>query len=233
MSVPFDAVAWHSEIAARFDERYSSSPAFRERLAVWSELIDRFGGSSSRVLDAGCGSGVLTMIAAQRCAEVAGFDASPEMLAIAQERARAEGGANVELRIARLPDLTFLGEQRFDLVMSSSVLEYMDDLWQTVDALLTHLAPGGVLLISLPNGASLYRRAEQLSYKLSRRPRYFATVRHVPNPATIVDGLAARGLAVEEVRYYAPTPFLSKLMRPLGLARLIDHLFVVAARKPC
>lgn len=231
MSATSDAVAWHSQIAARFDARYASSAAFRERLAVWSELIPRYCAPASAALDAGCGSGVLTMVAARTGARVIGFDASPEMLAIAQERALAEGAANVELRNARLPDLAFLGGRRFDLVMASSVLEYMDDLWQTIDALAAHVAPGGVLLVSLPNGASAYRWLERISFALVRRPRYFATVKHVPNPGTITDGLTARGLTVEEVRYYAPTPLLSRPMRQLGLARHIDHLFVVAARK--
>lgn len=225
------AVAWHSEIAARFDERYARSRAFRERLAVWSDLIERYGGPSAHALDAGCGSGILTMVAARHCARVVAFDASPEMLDLARQKLDADASANVELLNAQLPDLAFLAERRFELVMSSSVLEYMDDLWLTIDALIARLTPGGVLLASLPNGASIYRGAERIAYRLTHRPRYLAHVRHVPNEAAIVDGLRARGLMLEDVRYYGPSPGLSALGRKVGLARFTDHLFVVAARK--
>lgn len=231
MSGAADAVAWHSKIAAQFDERYSRSTAFRERLAVWSELIGIYGGPDKTVLDAGCGSGVLTGVAARSCASVVGFDASPDMLAIAEQRMRAEQLVNVELLDARLPNLAFLGERRFDLVMSSSVLEYMDDLWRTIDALAERTAPGGMLLVSLPNGASLYRRGERLAYQLTGWPRYFAYVKHMPMQSTITEGLVRCGFTIEDVRYYGSSPGLSRVGRRLGLARVTDHLFVVAARK--
>lgn len=230
MSDSNDAVTWHSEIAARFDARYSLSPAFRERLAVWSSLIARYGGPSMHVLDAGCGSGVLTFVAARACASVVGFDASPEMLALARQKLRDGESANVELLSARLPDLAFLGGRSFDLVMSSSVLEYMDDLWQSIDALTARVTPGGVLIVSLPNGQSIYRQAERLSYRLTGRPRYFAHVRHVPRQAEIAAGLHSRGFAIEEIRCYGPIPGLSPLSRKAGLARFSDNLFVVVAR---
>jgi SAM-dependent methyltransferase len=224
-----DAVAWHTEIAARFDSRYEKSASFKERLAVWRALITRYGGPQISVLDAGCGSGVFTVEAARRCRAVVGFDASPAMLDIAKRR--TEGESNVFLHQARLPDLEFLNGQTFDLIISSSVLEYLDDPWRAIDALNTHLAPGGVLLLSVPNGDSLHRKAEALAYRYTGRPRYYAHVQYVPKASDFQAGLVQRGFQIETLQYYGPAPVLSGLGRPLGLSQQTDTLFVLAARK--
>lgn len=231
MNSPEDAVGWHSSIAADFDDRYAKSTSFRERFAVWSDLIAMYGGASIDVLDAGCGSGVLSVCAAARCNSVVAFDASAPMLEIAHSKVQRAGLTNVTILNAALPRLDFLGEQRFQLVMSSSVLEYMDDMWLTLDALARRVAPGGILLVSFPNGTSLYRKFEALSYRLTGRPKYFAHVRHVPPAQTILKGLEARGFSVEKWLYYAPTPLLSSFARKIGVARYSDNLYVVAARR--
>lgn len=231
MSKPLDAVGWHSSIATDFDERYAKSPSFRERFAIWSGLITTYGGPSIDVLDAGCGSGVLSMQAAQRCRSVVAFDASAPMLRLARDKFQRAGLTNVTVQEATLPQLQFLGDRRFQLVMSSSVLEYMDNMWLTLDALAQRVEPGGVLLVSFPNGTSLYRKCEALSYRVTGRPKYFAHVKHVPAARTIIKGLKARGFSVEECLYYAPAPLLSTLARRFGLEGYSDNLYVVAARR--
>jgi SAM-dependent methyltransferase len=224
-----DAVAWHTEIAARFDSRYEKSASFKERLAVWRDLITRYGGPKISVLDAGCGSGVFTVEAARRCRAVVGFDASSAMLEIAKRRTIGE--SNVALHQARLPDLGFLDGQIFDLIISSSVLEYLDDPWRAVDALTAHLAANGVLLLSVPNGDSLHRKAEALAYRFTGRPRYYAHVQYVPKASAFKAGLVERGFQIETLQYYGPAPVLSGLGRPFGLSQSTDTLFVLAARK--
>lgn len=231
MSKPLDAVDWHSSIATDFDERYAKSPSFRERFAIWSGLIKTYGGASIDALDAGCGSGILSVQAAKRCRSVVAFDASAPMLSLTRDKLQRSGQTNVTVLEASLPDLQFLGDRRFQLVMSSSVLEYMDDMWLTLDALAQRVEPGGVLLVSFPNGTSLYRKCEALSYRVTGRPKYFAHVKHVPAARTMIKGLEARGFAVEKCLYYAPAPLLSTLARRFGLEGYSDNLYVVAARR--
>jgi len=225
-----DPVAWHSAIAREFDARYRQSAAFRERLAVWSELIARHVFPGSTVLDAGCGSGVLSMVAAARGGSVLGFDASAEMLALADARRHGLGRDNVTFAQGSLDDLAFLANRQFDVILCSSVLEYMHDLWGTFEALAKHLAPGGTFILSLPNGASLYRKAERASFRLTGRPSYIGLVRHMVFPQMAARELASRQFEITELRYYAPTPLFSSLARPMGLARLTDHLFALSAK---
>lgn len=224
-----DAVSWHTAIAGEFDARYTSSPAFRERRALWSCLISRYAKRGGAVLDAGCGSGVMTMLAARDAAHVLAFDASAAMVEIAASSLRDL--AHVDLRVARLGQAGLALPGRYDLVLCSSVLEYVDDLWASFDWLAGALAPGGTILFSLPNGDSLYRKAERAVFRLSGRPRYFAHVRNVPRSGPVLKRLAERGFAADSVRFYAAAPGLSGLLRPLGLRRFSDTLFVVACRR--
>ena len=226
-----DAVAWHSANASDFDGKYATSSAFRERRAVWSGLIDAYVGSQAEVLDAGCGSGVLTSLAAARGRAVFGFDGSGEMVALARARLAREGRGNAGFATAFLEDPALLGARRFDVVLCSSVLEYVEDHWRAFDWLAAALKPDGTVIFSMPNGSSVYRKLEKLAFRLTGRPGYYANVRHVPTAAAIQAGLAARGFELLAVRYYAAAPLFSALARPLGRPELGDNLFVMAVRR--
>lgn len=79
-----------------------------------------------RVLDAGCGEGVLSCLAAQRGVNVVGVDISPPNIAAAR-RLAAEWGVEVEFQEADAENLPF-PDNSFDVVLSSHVLEHLPDL---------------------------------------------------------------------------------------------------------
>lgn len=224
-----DAVAYHSAIAADFDAKYAASPAFRERLAVWGELIARHCPDNADVLDAGCGSGVLAALAAQRARSLLGFDGSAEMIALAI--ARVGERANVRFVQASMGDSAVLDGRSFDLVLSSSVLEYIEDWRGALAWLAAALRPGGILIFSTPNPASLYRKAERAAFALTGRPRYYAHVRSAPSDSEIDAALDVAKLVRVERRYYAPAPLLSPVARALGAQRFADTLGVTIARR--
>jgi magnesium-protoporphyrin O-methyltransferase len=72
-----------------------------------------------RVLDAGCGTGALSMAAAARGAAVVAIDLSPTLVDIARQRAEGAGIAGIDFRVGDLlaPDLG-----RFDHIVSMDVL---------------------------------------------------------------------------------------------------------------
>lgn len=227
-----DAVDWHSGIALRFDEGYTKSAAFMERLVVWRELIGRYARPGAPALDAGCGSGVLSFVAAQHMRSVLAFDASPEMIRIAREKqARSGGIENVSFREMRMENLQALEGESFSLVMSSSVLEYLDDFWGAIDALSSLMAPDGALIFSVPNVQSLYRRLERMIFDMTGRPRYLAFVKFCFSHTEIAEGLKARGLTPVDVRYYAAAPLLSRPARAVGRADYADNLIAYVCRK--
>lgn len=79
-----------------------------------------------RILDAGCGEGVLSLILAARGAEVIGMDISKPNIVAANERAKRDGITNVSFLVGDAEALPF-PDNSFDLVVSSHVLEHIPD----------------------------------------------------------------------------------------------------------
>ena len=93
-----DAVAYFSDNALQFDALYQSSPDFVYRLALWGALIDRYSAPANLTLDVGCGSGLMTFIAARGGGRVIGIDGAPDMIRLCEERRRRETARQRPLR---------------------------------------------------------------------------------------------------------------------------------------
>jgi trans-aconitate methyltransferase len=87
-----------------------------------------------RILDLGCGDGVLTERIAKSGAEVVGIDASQEMVSAAQER-----GLNA--RVMDAYQMPF--DQEFDAVFSNAALHWMLDPQAVLASIKRALKPGG------------------------------------------------------------------------------------------
>jgi len=103
-----------------------------------------------RVLDVGCGSGVhgaeLTKTYGHR---VVGVDLFPASVEKAKTRiAEAYVGD-----VTRPEQYAFYGRQQFDLIVFSDILEHLNDPGDVLSRHLRLLAPGGKVVISLPNVA--------------------------------------------------------------------------------
>jgi len=97
-------------------------------------------------LDVGCGAGLLAEPLARLGATVTGLDASPQLIAVAQEHARA-GRLDIDYRAGELSEL----EGQFDLITCMEVIEHVADPAAFVAALARRLAPDGLLVLSTPN----------------------------------------------------------------------------------
>lgn len=225
------AISWHSAIARKFDGTYKTNISFRERIMLWSWLIERHAGKKARALDLGCGSGIFTFHLAQTCKDVTAVDGSAAMLDICREKARAEGAANVTFVESDIATVGTAINGPFDLIVCSSVIEYLDDLDGALSTIGGLLASGGALIVSCPNRQSLFRKVEPILHRLTGRPRYYRFVRNVLTAQDLAAQLAARGLRVEETHFYGHTKVLSPLLRRLGLGRYSDNLFTIVARK--
>ncbi|WP_051020862.1 class I SAM-dependent methyltransferase [Nocardia araoensis] len=101
--------------------------------------------SGRRILDAGCGAGALFAALRARGARMTGIDASPRMLALAEQRL----GADAELHVADLAEPLPFPDDAFDDVVASLVLHYLRDWGPTLTELRRVLVPGGRLLVSV------------------------------------------------------------------------------------
>ena len=114
----------YDEVAERYAAHADASlhNEFYERPALRALLPSVEG---KRVLDAGCAAGAHTRWLLDQGAEVVGIDLSPSML----DLARQEIGDEADLRVHDLrTPLNFLATDSIDLIVSSLVLEYLEDL---------------------------------------------------------------------------------------------------------
>ena len=102
--------------------------------------------SGRSVLDVGCGAGLLAEPLARLGGKVTGLDASPEVISVARDHAKAMN-LDIDYRSGDVQEL----EGRFDLVTAMEVVEHVADPALFVKALSKRLAPGGLLIMSTPN----------------------------------------------------------------------------------
>jgi 2-polyprenyl-3-methyl-5-hydroxy-6-metoxy-1,4-benzoquinol methylase len=96
-----------------------------------------------RVLDVGCGFATTSARIQQLGNEVTGIDSSPEIEAVAAKRlSRVVHGDVLDVD---------LGDARFDVIIFADVLEHLPWPVSALKRYLRWLAPGGSVLVSLPN----------------------------------------------------------------------------------
>ena len=99
-----------------------------------------------RILDVGCGGGLMAEPLARLGAQVVGVDASPGNIAAARLHAESQRVA-VEYRLGDPADELFRDEQ-FDVVLALEVVEHVGDVPAFVDTVASSVAPGGLLIAS-------------------------------------------------------------------------------------
>jgi len=118
--------------------------------------------SGRRFLDAGCGSGLFSLAAAQLgAAEVHSFDVDPESVQCARVLAERYGPGTTTWRIepGSVLDERYLASLgAFDVVYSWGVLHHTGDLARGLVNIASVVAPGGVLFISVYNDQGLRSR---------------------------------------------------------------------------
>ena len=95
-----------------------------------------------RLLDIGCGGGLLSEPMARLGAEVVGADAAPRNIPVARLHAEASGLA-IDYRVATAEGLAAEGE-RFDAVLNMEVIEHVADPAGYLAAIRDLLRPGGL-----------------------------------------------------------------------------------------
>ena len=133
--------------AGHFDEDFGHSIRTSAERAAWDRIFDLVlaGRSGLDVLDAGCGTGFLSLELASRGHRVTGVDFAPAMLVEARRKA-AEQSAAVRFEEADAEQLPF-SPGSFDLVVSRHVLWTLPHPEAAIDEWIRVLRPGGRLAV--------------------------------------------------------------------------------------
>ncbi len=211
---PSSSAARTGEYAERGDYHRSPSPdwVFYPTYVEKLERVERYLGGLAphlRVLDAGCGEGVLVERWRDRLA-IEGLDANYE---------------SAFVRKGSLTDLPYPAAS-FDRALCLDVLEHLpyDDQAQALAELFRVLAPGGELLVSVPNLAHLQSR---LKFLLTGRLVRTASIAKHPGDRPIAEylDLAARcGFRLVAREGIFPTvPVLTRVVRRFPARMLPLH----------
>ena len=106
--------------------------------------------SGKRVLDIGCGGGILSEGMAQRGAEVTGIDLSDKALAVARLHL-LESGNRVDYRKISAEELAEQAPGSFDVVSCMEMLEHVPHPASTIAACAALVKPGGHVFFSTIN----------------------------------------------------------------------------------
>ena len=104
--------------------------------------------SSGKVLDVGCGNGLMSMAIGQKGYQILGVDISEKAL---QKAKRNNTLSRVNFKAISADDLVADGNT-YDAVICSEVLEHLDDPNSLLRTLYQLLSVRGVLIITVPNG---------------------------------------------------------------------------------
>jgi 2-polyprenyl-6-hydroxyphenyl methylase/3-demethylubiquinone-9 3-methyltransferase len=102
-----------------------------------------------RILDIGCGGGVLSEPLARLGASVVGADPERSNIAVARHHA-AQGGLPIDYRSTTAEALAAAGE-RFDVVLAMEVVEHVADVGLFVESAAAMVKPGGLMFVATLN----------------------------------------------------------------------------------
>jgi 2-polyprenyl-6-hydroxyphenyl methylase/3-demethylubiquinone-9 3-methyltransferase len=103
-----------------------------------------------RLLDIGCGGGLLCEPMARMGFAVTGVDASPRNIGVARTHAEGQGLA-IDYRATTAEALLAAGEPTFDVVLNMEVIEHVADPARFLQDCLKLLAPGGLMIVATLN----------------------------------------------------------------------------------
>ena len=107
--------------------------------------------TGKRVLDVGCGGGILADSMARKGADVLGIDLATKALRVAQLHALEAGTQNVQYREISAEAMALEQPAGFDVVTCMEMLEHVPDPASVVRACATLVKPGGWVFFSTIN----------------------------------------------------------------------------------
>jgi 2-polyprenyl-6-hydroxyphenyl methylase / 3-demethylubiquinone-9 3-methyltransferase len=158
--------------------------------------------SGKRVLDIGCGGGILTDAMARKGATVLGADLAGKSLKVAQLHALEAQTPNVSYREISAEDLALEQPASFDIVTCMEMLEHVPDPQSVVTACATLVKPGGwVFFSTLNRNARAYLHAiVGAEYVLGLLPRGTHEYAKFITPSELATFGRQVGLEIQEAR---------------------------------
>ncbi len=182
-----------------------------------------------RVLDVGCGGGLLTEAMAAEGAQVTGIDLSEQLIDIARLHL-LESGLKAEYRVISAEAMAAEQPVGFDAVTCMEMLEHVPDPQAIVQACFELLKPGGRLFLSTINRtpAAFALAVVGAEYVARLLPKGTHDYRSFIKPSELAAALRQSGFQLEDVSGLQYNPLTRKAS--IGSNTAVNYL--MAARKP-
>ena len=166
----------------------------------WIARHCRLGGA--RVLDVGCGGGILADAMARRGADVLGIDLAEKPLKVAQLHALEGEPASVAYRLVAAEDLAREMPGQFDAVTCMEMLEHVPDPASVVQACAGLAKPGGAVFFSTihRNPKAFLYAIVGAEYVLSLLPRGTHEYARFIRPSELARWCREAGLELTDTR---------------------------------
>lgn len=192
-------------------------------------IAERVTLKGARVLDVGCGGGILSEALAAAGADVTAIDLAPRVLDVARLHLH-ESGLTVDYREISVEALAAEMPSAFDAISCMEMLEHVPDPGSVVQACAGLLKPGGRLFVSTLNRTPLAFGAAIVGaeYALNLLPRGTHHYAQFIRPSELAASLRAAGLELEDLSGLAYNP----LSRRAWITSSTRVNYLACARKP-
>ena len=186
------------------------------------------GVAGKRVLDVGCGGGILAEAMAAHGARVTGIDLAEKPLKVAMLHA-LESGREVDYRLVSAEALAQEMPETFDVVTCMEMLEHVPEPASVVAACASLVKPGGWVFFSTinRNPKSFVFAIVGAEYVLRLLPRGTHEYARFIRPSELAGDCRAAGLALEDITGMTYNP----LTRRYALGRDVDVNYLVGCRR--
>ncbi|MFD0666731.1 bifunctional 2-polyprenyl-6-hydroxyphenol methylase/3-demethylubiquinol 3-O-methyltransferase UbiG [Ramlibacter sp. MAHUQ-53] len=186
--------------------------------------------AGQRVLDVGCGGGILADSMARKGATVQGIDLSTKALKVAQLHALEAGTPNIAYREVAVEALAAEAPGSFDVVTCMEMLEHVPDPGSVVRACSTLVKPGGWVFFSTinRNPKSFLFAIVGAEYILNMLPRGTHEWNKFIRPSELARCCREAGLDIAQTRGMEYNPLTKRYW--LSGDTSVNYLF--ATRKP-
>ena len=224
-------VAKFEALASRWWDRNSEFKPLHDINPLRANWIDKLAPvAEQKVLDVGCGGGILCEAMAQRGAIVTGIDMGEAPLAVG-ELHKLESGVEVDYQKSTAEDFAQSHGEQFDIVTCLEMLEHVPDPSSVVRACAAMTKPGGTLFFSTINrNPKAYLLAIiGVEYVLRMLPKGTHEYGKFIRPAELGQWIREAGLELDQMTGLTYNP-ITKTYRLTETD--VDVNYMICARKP-
>ena len=224
-------VAKFEQLASRWWDRNSEFKPLHDINPLRANWIDKLAPvAQQKVLDVGCGGGILCEAMAQRGATVTGIDMGEAPLAVGNLH-KLESGVEVDYQKSTAEDFAQSHPEEFDIITCLEMLEHVPDPGSVVRACAEMTKPGGTLFFSTinRNPKSYLLAIIGVEYVLRMLPKGTHEYGKFIRPAELGQWIREAGLELDQMTGLTYNP-LTKTYRLNETD--VDVNYMICARKP-